>query len=115
MMDNRLSAETRALVEAKGWYVVQLHQPIWLFRGERKLKNVPNPADPWSATLCTRPSLLDGTYIASEIGATANEAVLNTLRSRRSMLMQGGIYAAIANLDREIEMLTFALRDDIPF
>lgn len=100
-MQPKLPPDLRAELSFNG-LSAQCYQPVSLFRGKRKLPNVPEPSDPWECFLRR-----EGEFgvVGRGVGATLRDAVEIALRFRKGQ----GLLAAMNMLGDQLDLLTEAI------
>lgn len=81
-MSRKVSALVRRYVADRGWHILSVSQPSYLFPDDgRRLKRCCVPSDPWQATIGDRESYFFARDVRHGQGATADDAVLAAIPS----------------------------------
>lgn len=101
----RVSHLVESYALERGWHVLSLYQPPWLFvPNGRRLTRCAEPCDPWQATIGNSPSYLEATDTRTGVGATADDAVL-------AAMPEPGIADDLLAAMRRLEVAVDSLRD----
>ena len=101
----RVTALTERYAYERGWHILSLYQPPWLFPNDgRRLTRCAIPSDPWQATIGNSPSYLQATDTRTGVAATADDAVL-------AAMPEPGIADDLLAAMKRLELAGDSLRD----